>query len=50
MTRKGAIDELMSNFKDQGFVHLMATNIAYVGDGETVKWAVNLDNIKNSLD
>lgn len=27
----------------------MATNIAYLGDGETVHWAINLDNIKQNI-
>ena len=40
----------MSEFKDPGFVHLMATNIAYKGDGETVHWAINLENIRRNIE
>ena len=51
LTRKLAIDELMNEFKDQGFVNLLASNIVYEGEsGESVKWGINLNNIKENFD
>lgn len=53
LTRKGALDELLEKCQDPGFVNLLATNIVYDGpQGESVKWAINLDHIganKNNL-
>mgnify|MGYP002414097223 CR=1 FL=1 len=50
LTWKLAIDELMNTFHDQGFVNLLATNIIYEGEtGESVKWAINLENIHNNF-
>ena len=51
LTRKLAIDELLNTFKDQGFVHLLATNIIYEGEtGESVKWGINLSNLAKNVD
>jgi hypothetical protein len=49
-TKKAAMDLISSKYSDKGIANMIANNLAYNDDYQTVKWTCNLDAIINNID